>query len=87
LQLDTILVISSKLTHSISAKNYLSCSVFFEDEDVEAEDTPEIPCSETAQHADNHLDAVWAILLNPLAPPKVTRGQLPIAARDKSTME
>jgi len=44
------------------------CSVFLEDEDIQVEDTPEIPCSETAQHADNHLDAVWEILLDILTP-------------------
>src|SRR5882724_3974460 len=49
-------------------KTHLSCSVFFEDEDIEGQDTPEIPHSETAQHADDCLDAVQAILLNPLAP-------------------
>ena len=49
-------------------KTHLSCSVFFEDEDIEGQDTPEIPRSEPAQCADDHLDAVQAILLDPLAP-------------------
>jgi len=49
-------------------KTYLSCSVFLEDENAEVEDTPEIPHSGTAQHADNHLDAVQAILLDFLTP-------------------
>jgi len=35
---------------------------------VKGQDTPEIPRSEPAQHANNHLDAVQAILLDPLAP-------------------
>ena len=49
-------------------KAYLSCSVFLEDRDVGVEDAPEIPRSEIAQHADNCLDAVQAILLDPLMP-------------------
>src|SRR5882724_9326623 len=47
-------------------KTHLLCSLFFEDEDIEGQDTPEIPCSEPAQHADDRLDAVQAILLDPL---------------------
>ena len=49
-------------------KAYLSCSVFLDDRDVGVEDAPEIPRSEIAQRADNRLDAVQAILLDPLAP-------------------
>jgi len=44
------------------------CSVFLEDGEIEVEDTPEIPRSETAQHVDDHLDAVWAIILDLLSP-------------------
>ena len=49
-------------------KAYLSCSVFLEDRDIGVEDAPETPHSEIAQRADDHLDAVQAILLDPLAP-------------------
>jgi len=53
------------------AKTYLSCSVFLEDGDIDVEDMPEIPCSETAQHADDCLDAVREILLDLLAPLRI----------------
>jgi len=52
-------------------KTYLSCSVFLEDGDVEVEDTPEIPHYETAQCVDDCLNAVQAILLDPLTPTKL----------------
>jgi len=68
LWLDTILVISSEPTHSISVENLLIMLSLLEDEDIEGQDIPGIPHSESAQHVDNHLDAVWAILLNPLTP-------------------
>jgi len=41
---------------------------FSEDGDVGVKDAPEIPRSEIAQHADDRLDAVQAILLDPLTP-------------------
>jgi len=49
-------------------KAYLLCSVFLEDGDVGVKDASEIPLSEIAQHADNRLDAVQEILLDPLVP-------------------
>src|SRR5882724_12624981 len=45
-----------------------SCSIYFEDEGHEEVSTPIIPCSDLAQHADDRLDAVRAMLLDPLAP-------------------
>src|SRR5882672_4824385 len=55
-----------------SAENHLKVcprySVYLEDEVSEDPPPSNIPHSESAQLADNHLDSVWKLLLDPLMP-------------------
>src|SRR5882672_1988551 len=43
-------------------------SVYLEDEVSEDPPPSNIPCSESAQLTDNHLDTIWEFLLDPLTP-------------------
>src|SRR5882724_2652647 len=57
------------ISHRLSCQKLLpSCSIYFEDEGHEEVSTPVIPRSDLTQCANDHLDAVRAMLLDPLAP-------------------
>src|SRR5882724_3726317 len=57
--------ISFWLSHQKLFPTYL---IFLEDEGPKEVPTLVIPCSDLAQHADDCVDAVWAMSLDPLAP-------------------
>jgi len=54
-----------QLNHQKYFPTYL---IYLEDEVPEEVPPPIIPCSDLAQHSNDHVDAVHAMLLNPLSP-------------------